>query len=54
MTLRDELLSLGSDCLYFPTFEEIEKYILANCRKGDLVITMGAGNIDQIGTNLLS
>lgn len=54
VTLRDEILRLGGSCLYFPAFEEIEKYILANCRKGDLVITMGAGNIDQIGTNLLS
>lgn len=53
-TLQEEILALGHECFYFPSFSEIEKFILANCRKGDLVITMGAGNIDQIGENLLS
>ena len=53
-TLRDEILRLGHDCLYFPTFEKIEEFLSANCRKGDLVITMGAGNVDKIGTDLLS
>ena len=52
--LREEILRLGGNCVFLPTFEEIEKYLLANCRKNDLVITIGAGNIDQVGTNLLS
>ena len=53
-TLQEEIHRLGHECLYFSSFEEIEKYLLANCRKNDLVITMGAGNVDQIGTDLLS
>lgn len=53
-TLQEEIKKLGHDCLYFPTFSEIEEYLLANCRKNDLVITMGAGNVDEIGKNLLS
>ena len=53
-TLQEEIRRLGHECLYFSSFEEIEKYLLANCRKNDLVITMGAGNVDQIGTDLLS
>ncbi|MBQ2641654.1 MAG: UDP-N-acetylmuramate--L-alanine ligase, partial [Lachnospiraceae bacterium] len=53
-TLQEEIRRLGHDCLYFPSFEEIEKYLLANCRKNDLVITMGAGDVNQIGTDLLS
>ena len=53
-TLQEEIRRLGHECLYFPSFAEIEKYLLANCRKNDLVITMGAGNVDQIGTDLLS
>ena len=53
-TLQEEILKLGGNCLYFPTFEEIENYLLANCRNNDLLITMGAGNVDQIGENLLS
>lgn len=53
-TLQERILEQGGSCLYFGSFSEIEKYLLANCRKGDLVITMGAGNIDRIGTDLLS
>ena len=53
-TLQEEIQKLGHDCLYFPTFSEIENYLLSNCRKNDLVITMGAGNVYEIGKNLLS
>ena len=34
--------------------DEIEKYLLKNCQKGDLVITMGAGNINEVGRKLVS
>ncbi len=43
----------GCECYYFPSFEEIEKFLLENCVNGDLLITMGAGNIVEIGENLL-
>ncbi len=46
----------GTDCYYFPTpdnFEEIEKFILKNCEKNDLLITMGAGDVVKVGENLL-
>ena len=35
------------------SFEEIEKFLLKNCVNGDLLITMGAGNIVEIGEALL-
>ena len=44
----------GKECFYFHTFEEIEKFILKNCMNGDLLITMGAGNVVNIGETLLS
>ncbi len=53
-TLQEEIRKLGHDCLYFPSFSEIENYLLSNCRNNDLVITMGAGNVCEIGKNLLS
>lgn len=53
MDLLNELKSLGCDCCYFKTFEEIEKYLQENCIHGDLLITMGAGNIVNVGENLL-
>lgn len=41
------------ECHYFPSFEEIEKFLLKNCINGDLLITMGAGNVVKIGESLL-
>ena len=38
---------------YFPSFEEIEKFLLKNCINGDLLITMGAGDIVNVGEHLL-
>ena len=51
--LREELLELGANCTYLPSFEEIEKFLLKNCINGDLLITMGAGDVVKIGENLL-
>ena len=53
-TLQKAVEDRGHQCLYFPTFEEIEKYILENCQKGDLLITMGAGDTVKIAQNLVS
>ncbi|MCC6094611.1 MAG: UDP-N-acetylmuramate--L-alanine ligase, partial [Eubacterium sp.] len=51
--LQAEIQKLGTDCDYFPSFEEIEDFLRANVKEGDLVITMGAGNIVQVGEDLL-
>jgi UDP-N-acetylmuramate--alanine ligase len=52
-TLAGKITDLGTDCHYFPTFDEIEKFILKKCVNGDLLITMGAGDIVKVGENLL-
>lgn len=52
-TLQQEIQALGHECHYFSTFEEIEKFLLENCIKGDMLITMGAGDVLKIGENLL-
>ena len=55
-TLRDKIVEMGHECNYFPTsenFSEIEKFLLQNCTKGDLLITMGAGDVVKIGDELL-
>ena len=51
--LADELKTKGCDVHYFPGFEEIETFILENCKNDDLLITMGAGDVVNIGENLL-
>ena len=52
-TLQREIQKLGTDCYYFPSFEEIEKFLLENCTKDDTLITMGAGDVYKIGESLL-
>ncbi len=51
--LRREIQALGHECEYFPTFDEIENFLLKNCTTGDLLITMGAGDVHIIGEKLL-
>ena len=52
--LRDDLIKLGKEAYYFPSFDEITKFLLKNCVNGDLLITMGAGDILNVGTSFLS
>ena len=51
--LKRELETLGKDVHYFHTFEEIEKFLSQHCTNGDLLITMGAGNIVTVGEKLV-
>lgn len=51
--LVKEIHSLGKDAHYFNSFDDISTYLLEHCIPGDLIITMGAGNINQIGDELL-
>ncbi|MDF2537516.1 MAG: murC [Herbinix sp.] len=48
-----ELEELGKEVYYFPCFDEIENFLLQNCMNGDLLITMGAGDIVIVGESLL-
>ena len=51
--ILSKLRKRGTECYYFPSFEEIEKFLLKNCVNGDLLITMGAGDIVNVGEHLL-
>ena len=51
--IADELKAKGCDAYYFPSFEEIENFCLTHCQKGDVLITMGAGDVVNIGETLL-
>ena len=44
---------LGTSVHTFDTFDEIENFLLENCVEGDLLITMGAGDIVKVGESLL-
>lgn len=51
--LQDAILALGKECFYLESFDLIEKFLLKNCINGDLLITMGAGDIFKVGENLV-
>ena len=52
--LADKIKALGKECYYIDTFEEIEKFLEKNCVNGDLLITMGAGDIVKVGEKLVN
>jgi len=51
--LAEELKKLGADAYYLSSFEAIEKFALEKCIHGDVLITMGAGDVVNIGDSLL-
>ena len=51
--LAEKIAGLGTDAWYFSSFSEIEEFLLEKCGSGDLLITMGAGDIVKVGENLL-
>ena len=51
--ILDGLQKQNTESYYFPSFEEIEKFLSKKLLNGDLLITMGAGNVVNIGEDLL-
>ncbi len=51
--LMEEIKKLGCDSYYFPSFDQIENFLLQNLEPNDLLITMGAGDVVKIGESLL-
>ena len=51
--IAEELCKTGADAYYLPTFEKIEAFCMEKCKKGDMLITMGAGDVVNIGDSLL-
>lgn len=51
--LVNELLNNGVDAEYLGTFENISNYIKDNASNGDIIVTMGAGDIYMVGEMLL-
>lgn len=51
--LTNRIKEYGTDARYFSSFTAVENYLLKNCKKDDLLITMGAGDVYLIGEELL-
>lgn len=43
----------NTKAIYLNSFEDIKNYLIDNLKPNDLVITMGAGNINELGESLL-
>ncbi|MCI8296860.1 MAG: UDP-N-acetylmuramate--L-alanine ligase [Lachnospiraceae bacterium] len=48
-----KIAEAGGKACYIPSFDEIETFLLKKCVPGDLLITMGAGDIVKVGERLL-
>lgn len=51
--IQTRLKEAGTTAYYFHSFDEIENFLLKKCMNGDLLITMGAGDIVNVGEHLL-
>lgn len=52
--LVDAINENENNAIYLGSFEEAEKYLINNIEPGDCVITMGAGDVYEIGENLIN
>ncbi|MCQ2401174.1 MAG: UDP-N-acetylmuramate--L-alanine ligase [Lachnospiraceae bacterium] len=54
LDLAKRINQMGGNATYIPDFPGVEKFILEKAEPGDLLITMGAGNIVKVAEDLLS
>lgn len=52
--LVQKIKSLGKDAKYIPDFNECVNYVKNNVQKDDIIITLGAGTVTQIGQMLVN
>ena len=51
--LAERVRQLGRPAHHFDSFEKIEKFLYEHCMHGELLITMGAGDIVKVGEALV-
>ncbi len=51
--LEEKIISLGKDAKYIPNFEECVSYIKDHIEENDIIITLGAGTVTEIGPMLV-
>lgn len=51
--LVDQLIAIGKDAKYIPDFNECVSFIKDNVEKNDIVMTLGAGTVTEIGPMLI-
>lgn len=51
--LVDKIKTLGRKAIYIPEFDDIVNYLKQNTEKDDIILTLGAGTVTNIGPMLL-
>lgn len=51
--LAQRIADKGSNSIYLGSFDEIQDYLMKNAKDNDIILTMGAGNVYQIGRTIL-
>ncbi len=51
--LVEKLREKGTETYYCPTFDDIEKFVVENCQSGDVVVTLGCGNINIVADRIV-
>jgi UDP-N-acetylmuramate--alanine ligase len=51
--LVDRIRKNGKEALYLPTFDEISEYLAEILKTGDVLLTIGAGPVDNVAKKLL-
>ena len=54
MDLVEKIKSLGHDVMYISDFDDIVKYVKENAKPSDIVLTLGAGTVTNIGPMLIN
>ncbi len=50
--LAEAVRARGTKAASYPRFEQIEDYLRAHVKEGDLILTVGAGDVTQVGSDL--
>lgn len=53
LDLLDKIKLENDNCIYLNSYEKIIAYIKENIQNGDIIITIGAGTINQVGYKLI-
>ena len=49
----EKLVKLGKDAIYISNYDEIKENLKKRVNEGDLIITLGAGNVTKVATKLV-
>lgn len=51
--LAEKINALGGNAYYRPDFASAKEFLLENCKPGDMLITMGAGDVFKLGEDIV-